>query len=45
MVDKPANVQRKSDTEDNITEFYSGDATALGDHESVGYLIKLANQT
>ena len=25
-------------------EFYRGDATALGDHESVGYLIKLANQ-
>jgi DNA-binding MarR family transcriptional regulator len=31
-------------TEDDVTEFYRGDATALGDHESVGYLIKLANQ-
>jgi|ETN01SMinimDraft_1059929.scaffolds.fasta_scaffold58587_2 DNA-binding MarR family transcriptional regulator len=29
---------------DDVTEFYRGDATALGDHESVGYLIKLANQ-
>ena len=26
-------------------EFYRGDATALGDHDSIGYLIKLANQT
>ena len=29
----------------NLIEFYRGDATALGDDESVGYLIKLANQT
>ncbi len=29
---------------DPVTEFYRGDAVALGDHESVGYLIKLANQ-
>ena len=31
-------------SEDHVTEFYRGDAVALGDHESVGYLIKLANQ-
>jgi len=30
--------------EDELVEFYSGDATALGDDESVGYLIKLTNQ-
>ena len=28
----------------NLIEFYRGDATALGDDQSVGYLIKLANQ-
>ena len=31
-------------SEDSVTEFYRGDAVALGDHESIGYLIKLANQ-
>ena len=31
-------------SEGHVTEFYRGDAVALGDHESVGYLIKLANQ-
>ena len=31
-------------SEDHVIEFYRGDAVALGDHESVGYLIKLANQ-
>lgn len=29
---------------EGLQEFYAGDATALGDDESVGYLIKLANQ-
>ena len=31
-------------SEEPVTEFYRGDAVALGDHESVGYLIKLANR-
>jgi DNA-binding MarR family transcriptional regulator len=31
-------------SEGHVIEFYRGDAVALGDHESVGYLIKLANQ-
>ncbi len=35
---------QESPEESDVTEFYRGDATALGDHESVGYLIKLANQ-
>jgi len=30
--------------EEDLIEFYHGDATALGDDESVGYLIKLTNQ-
>ena len=34
----------KSPALNDVTEFYLGDAMALGDHESVGYLIKLANQ-
>ena len=29
---------------EGLHKFYAGDATALGDDESVGYLIKLANQ-
>ena len=36
--------QRKKSTGKDITEFYAGDAVALGDDQSVGYLIKLANQ-
>lgn len=34
----------KTMSQNDAVEFYSGDATALGDHESVGYLIKLASQ-
>ena len=36
--------QWKKSTGKDITEFYAGDAVALGDDQSVGYLIKLANQ-
>ena len=36
--------QRKKLTGKDITEFYAGDAVAPGDDQSVGYLIKLANQ-
>jgi DNA-binding MarR family transcriptional regulator len=36
--------KRKQLSENDLIEFYTGDATALGDDESVGYLIKLANQ-
>ena len=36
--------QRKKSTGKDITEFYAGDAVALGDDQSVGFLIKLANQ-
>jgi len=36
--------QTKKSTGKDITEFYAGDAVALGDDQSVGYLIKLANQ-
>ena len=36
--------QTKKSTGKDITEFYAGDAVALGDAQSVGYLIKLANQ-
>jgi len=38
------NLRDKIAADDDLMEFYQGDATALGDHESVGYLIKLANQ-
>ena len=44
MVIKSTAALEKTLAEDDVTEFYRGDATALGDHESVGYLIKLANQ-
>ena len=36
--------QTKKSTGKDITEFYAGDAVALGAAQSVGYLIKLANQ-
>ena len=39
MVAEPQNA-----VDEGLHEFYAGDATALGDDESVGYLNKLANQ-
>ena len=44
MPSRYSSAPKNSDDDDGITEFYRGDAVALGDHESVGYLIKLANQ-
>lgn len=36
--------QQKKLVKDDTIEFYTGDAVELGDDQSVGYLIKLANQ-
>ena len=44
MASKHNELNNSKLTEDGFFEFYSGDATALGDYESVGYLIKIANQ-
>lgn len=44
MISGPATKFQETLAEGDVTEFYRGDATALGDHESVGYLIKLAYQ-
>jgi|TARA_B100000315_G_scaffold12972_1_gene12235 DNA-binding MarR family transcriptional regulator len=44
MTAKQKKLRKSGVDNDDLIEFYSGDATALGDNESVGYLIKLANQ-
>ena len=44
MTKKATAALKKKFANDETIEFYQGDATALGEFESVGYLIKVASQ-